>query len=210
MPVHHTSLHLYQMHSYQHHTADIHTALPHTSINRYQETYQNYFGNPHKIDKYTSRPQQNTSVALLALLLGGDIELNPGLNDSTISLCGYCQIKVEWKERALGCDNEECKVWFHKACLEMCSTEYYRLEREGSRCAWICNPCDVPNYSSDLFRHYKLELSNSFTILGEPNTRNLPNKGRNWRFLIVNINGLRGKSSNLQTVVDIQRQHSGY
>ena len=199
--------------------------------------------------KSPGRPQQNTSVALLALLLGGDIELNPGPNDSTITPCGFCQSKVDWDDRALGCDNKECQVWFHKTCLEMCSTEYNRLEQEGSKCAWICNHCDVPNYSSTLFRHYELELSNSFTILGEPNTTNeisspgsvfhpgttssplyhhsrtsnksstgsksstvsstsssnLPNKRKNWRSLIVNINGLRNKSSNLQNVVDYTR-----
>ncbi len=71
-------------------------------------------------------PRAHTSrirLALLQLLLSGDIQTNPGPQARSIFSCGYCERPVEWGDtrdhRTLMC--ESCDVWYHVNCIEMCS-----------------------------------------------------------------------------------------
>ena len=50
------------------------------------------------------------TATLCTLLLGGDIELNPGPRASSIFPCGYCECAVNWTNQDICCDN--CSIWF--------------------------------------------------------------------------------------------------
>ncbi len=109
-------------------------------------------------------PWQHTSLwstLTLLILMSRDIQTNP--HPSTIYLSGFCELKVGWSHQAIACD--ECSVWYHMLCLELCSNEYNRLELEGFDCVWICNHWATPNYDTGIFRSYELELSNSYSVL---------------------------------------------
>ena len=55
------------------------------------------------------------TTASCTLLLGGDIELNPVPQASSIFLCGYCECAVNWSNQAICCDN--CSIWFQRLML---------------------------------------------------------------------------------------------
>ncbi len=45
------------------------------------------------------------SVITALLLISGNIQPNPGPQESTIYPCGFCNLKVDWSHQALCCDN---------------------------------------------------------------------------------------------------------
>lgn len=67
---------------------------------------------------------------LILLLLCGDIEQNPEPRDNSTYPCVYCQIPVDWGQQAI-C-SEECNVWLHKSCIEMCTNDYCRFAEKSS------------------------------------------------------------------------------
>lgn len=106
-------------------------------------------------------PNLTLSISLL-LTLGGDVELNPGPRQRSIFPCGYCEIAVTWSNaKALCCD--ECDVWYHGTCIEICSEDFDRFAH--SNVVWICGKCHTHNHSNALFHSYELETSNQFAPL---------------------------------------------
>ena len=71
-------------------------------------------GNPHKTASNFKPGSLPTHTTLIVLLLGGDIELNPG---PSVYPCGYCQHNVSWNGDGLCCDN--CDMWFHPSCIDI-------------------------------------------------------------------------------------------
>jgi hypothetical protein len=189
-------------------------------------------------------PKKHATYMLLSiLLLSGDVELNPGPNNSTIYLCPFCDVDVKYGMKALQC--EDCDMWYHKTCVSMCTQDYRNLENNSI--SFICCRCDHPNHTSSLLDHEiqtynsfeSLDISNTETVLhidGETNhfiprahsspnkeiinqiqkpdlegkhsssnkeiinqlqkpdlEGKLPQKGKNWRSLVVNANWLEGK-----------------
>ena len=87
---------------------------------------------------------------MLALLLCGDIELNPGPSGDKYPR-GYCGLNVTWSRPAVACD--ECIVWYHKSCYSMSDSKYDRLADEP----WVCRKCETSNSSARTFHPYELE-----------------------------------------------------
>ena len=112
-------------------------------------------------------------ILLLILLLAGDIESNPGpvtrktrashqspppkLDLSEIFPCALCDRAVNWSDQGVCCD--QCSMWHHKSCIELCSKDFSLLNR--SNVSWICCKCDCTNLSSFTFHSFSIG-SNSF------------------------------------------------
>ena len=95
----------------------------------------------------------------LILLISGDVELNPGLADSSMYPGAICQLGVNWLCDAVACNT--CDVWLHKACASMDSTTYANI---GDK-EWKCYHCESVNHSSFLYHAFNLNVSNSFAPL---------------------------------------------
>ena len=81
---------------------------------------------------------------ILLLLLGGDIELNPGEKH----LCNICSKSAQPHQATNQCD--VCDSWFHARCCKLPSIHIDILSR--SFCTWLCPKCGSQNskpYSSD-------------------------------------------------------------
>ena len=125
-----------------------------------------YMSNMYRLRKYDSPDRSpSTFAALIMLALSGDIELNPGpptKKDQPIKAifpCGVCQLAVNWSDRAVECEN--CKVWLHKTCASLDSTEFNDIENAS----WNCYCCRSVNVSSFIYNAYNLNVSNSFSPL---------------------------------------------
>ncbi|CAC5376108.1 unnamed protein product [Mytilus coruscus] len=83
-----------------------------------------------------TKPNKDHSMLILILLLAGDIELNPGprTKQQSIYQCGLCEHPVTWNCEGVCCD--DCNIWHHKSCIELCSTDYDLLQR--SNVQWLC------------------------------------------------------------------------
>ena len=99
-------------------------------------------------------------IYLALLLVCGDIEANPG---PTIYPCGFCELAVDWSDVAVACD--ECSIWYHKSCLEMCTSKFENLN--CTNVSWICMKCCTINTEPHLFNSFELNLENSFAPLDE-------------------------------------------
>jgi hypothetical protein len=92
-----------------------------------------------KLNSPQKKPAAKTTV-LLAIILSGDIQVNPGptintLDRSSVYPCGSCEEPVNWEHnRALCCDN--CSLWYHSKCLEESSDKIDLLGH--SNVSWIC------------------------------------------------------------------------
>ena len=87
------------------------------------------------------------SQLVMLLLLGGDIELNPG--DKWKFPCGICSNPVKRNQAGIQCD--QCNLWFHvnsKCCV--ISPEMYGILANSSS-TWICPQCGLPNLSDSFF-----------------------------------------------------------
>jgi len=111
---------------------------------------------------------RQTAIILLLLMIGGDVQMNPGPKASTIYPCGPCELKVSWAHRAVCCD--ECSLWYHKSCIEMCTPDYEQLQ--NSNVSWLCCKCYTANYHVGLFRSYTVDTvgENMFSVLAEDNS----------------------------------------
>ncbi|CAC5403544.1 unnamed protein product [Mytilus coruscus] len=87
----------------------------------------------------TSNVKQH--LTLLLLLLGGDIELNawPRGKQQRVYPCGLCDHPVPWKCDGVCCD--ECDIWHHRSCIELCTVDYKLLQR--SKIQWLCCKCEI-------------------------------------------------------------------
>ena len=101
-----------------------------------------------------------TTVIFMMLLLCGDVEVNPGPRKAPeIFPCGCCEIKVDWGQKAVCCD--DCSLWYHKSCISMRSTTYDNL----SSASWHCFKCHSPIRDSFTFHSYNVSTRNSFNPL---------------------------------------------
>ena len=73
------------------------------------------------------------SLFYILLLLGGDIELNPG---DKWPPYGICSKQVKPNQEGIQCD--QCNSCFH-LIFEMCNI------LKNSLCVWLCTQCDKPN-----------------------------------------------------------------
>ena len=115
-------------------------------------------GNPHKTASNFKPGSLPTHTTLIVLLLGGDIELNPG---PSVYPCGYCQYNVSWNGDGLCCDN--CDMWFHPSCIDISSAEYRALGQTSEE--WKCYRCHTVNSSCLMYHSYEVDTHNRFSIL---------------------------------------------
>ena len=124
------------------------------------------------VSKALNKCTEYPCTALLAILLSGDVQLNPGPN-ATVYPCGICQESVTWSCRGICCDS--CDVWFHHTCVDVGSAEYEALSRPTV--AWICPRCDSINCSSFTFRSYEVECSNYYDPLQHSHIESVASSG---------------------------------
>ena len=94
-----------------------------------------------------SKPVKSTILLLLLLASAGDIHSNPGPRTASIYPCGMCERKVSWSDEGVACD--QCDVWYHRSCMDLCSKDYSLLSRSKEQ--WLCCRCDTINVSSFTF-----------------------------------------------------------
>ena len=95
---------------------------------------------------------------LSVLLLGGDIQLNPGPNWKYP--CGVCNKAVRRNQKGIQCDH--CDLWYHTKCCSIGDKMYQILA--NSSCTWMCVDCGLPSFSDSLFET-SLDSFNSFSSL---------------------------------------------
>ena len=78
----------------------------------------------------------HTTIILLMILLCGDIELNPGPENTSFYPYGCCERIANWSKKAVCCD--DCSIWYHKTCISMCSIDYESIDSTSWRC-FKCN-----------------------------------------------------------------------
>ena len=102
-------------------------------------------------------------LTILLLLLGGDIEQNPGPRGKHQSVypCGLCDHPVTWKCEGVCCD--DCDIWHHRSCIELCTTDYELLQRPNVQ--WLCCKCESINVSSFTFHSFELNTTNYYEPL---------------------------------------------
>lgn len=106
----------------------------------------------------STRPlSPNTTLVLLSIVLSVDIQTNPV--PQPIYPCGVCETAVTWQHRAVCCD--QCDIWFHTDCTEICNTWYDHLQR--SNVSWLCCRCDGLNVDYFTFHIFELETSNIYS-----------------------------------------------
>jgi len=192
-----------------------------------------------KIIMRNDKRKHARALTILILLLSGDVELNPGPNQSTY-LCPYCDLMVDYGMKAIQCDF--CDMWYHKTCISMCTKDYENLV--DNSISFLCCRCDHPTHTKSLVTH-EIATSNSYSVLAEENTQNeildksnnssfhpaicsspkdeslkasnldsndsllqtqrlldLPDKGGNWRTIVVNANGITGKLAELESLIE--------
>ena len=108
--------------------------------------------------------KQNTTMLLLLILLGGDVQMNPGPNKYP---CGICDRPVAKNHRGLECD--ECGYWVHIKCGDVTSTDYELLLLK-EQFTWICPRCAIPNFSDSFFDESNLADANLFDSLSDLDT----------------------------------------
>ena len=95
---------------------------------------------------------KNNVILCTILLLCGDIEINPGPRNKTINPCRLCDRPVTWSCEGICCD--DCSVWHHRSCIELCSHVYKLLQ--WSHVQWMCCKCDTMNVDSFTYRSFEL------------------------------------------------------
>ncbi len=142
-------------------TRDVTETFPLATLSTNRK-YSGIKPNPYNHAKSDTSPTQ--SLLHVMLLLGGDIEMNPGPGLASIFSCGYCELPVTWEHsRALCCDG--CDVWYHGTCIDMCTQDFEYYAQENV--AWICPKCDNINHLNSLYHSYEFELSNYYNPLSD-------------------------------------------
>ena len=78
------------------------------------------------------------SFLLSILLLGRDIQLNPGPNWKYPGV--ICNKAVKRNQKGIQCDH--CDLWYHTKCCSI-GDEMYQILANSS-CTWICVDCGLP------------------------------------------------------------------
>ncbi len=121
-----------------------------------------------------TKPGKNLVLSMLCalLILGGDIELNPGPTQTSQSNhlsqntgvqfpCGHCGEGVTWTHtNAVVCN--KCEKWYHGACIEKCTQG--SLHSVNSNTAWLCEQCNFPNHLASYYS-FEFEMSNYYNPL---------------------------------------------
>ena len=105
--------------------------------------------------------KQRQVMLLLIIILGGDIQLNPG---PVKYPCGVCDRPVARNHRGLECD--DCQCWVHIRCGEVTTKEYENMLHQGNF-TWICPKCALPNFSDSFFEENNLSDANPFDSLSD-------------------------------------------
>ena len=128
-------------------------------------TSRNKYGLPLPRTACWSPGHATPSCFICMLMLCGDIQPNPGPlpqqqghRNASFFPCGYCELGVSWQHKAVCC--EDCSVWYHNSCIELCTTDYENLQR--SDVDWICVKCHSHNMTNSLFNAFELNTSNYY------------------------------------------------
>ncbi|CAB3990480.1 RNA-directed DNA polymerase from mobile element jockey-like, partial [Paramuricea clavata] len=169
-----------------------------------------------------TKSHNNQLKLLLSILLScGDIQINPG--PITRYSCEICRKSIKSNVQSIQC--EKCSAWYHTNCCNVNTPNTL-----SDSCIWICNKCDVPNFSTSLLNnHLKTPslLSNSFSALDNqssppatpsrdsntvfastpnpiPKSKRVKAK-RHLKGMIINCNGLKGTSrfTEFQALLDL-------
>lgn len=111
--------------------------------------------------KHILPPSDKNYHLLIKLLLGNQVELNPGPRTPRWP-CGTCGKAVTWKSKALECDS--CRTWYHINCQGQMTNTMYAL-MDNSNLSWHCLKCGLPNFTSSYFQNDPITSSNNFSIL---------------------------------------------
>lgn len=107
---------------------------------------------------------KNRTLTILAIVLAGDVQLNPGPNNNSVYPCAICDLPVTSCCQGVCCD--ECSVWHHKSCMELCTKDYSLLQR--SYVQWLCCKCNSLTVSSFSFRSFDVD-QNYYAPIQDPN-----------------------------------------
>ena len=77
---------------------------------------------------------------MILLLLSGDVEINPGPNSESTSICQRCTTKNN-RKRKIKCKN--CKTWWHLSCVHITRSQAAALAQ------WWCPDCMTDDGPSD-------------------------------------------------------------
>ncbi|XP_072018627.1 uncharacterized protein [Amphiura filiformis] len=105
--------------------------------------------------------KKNATMLLLIILLGGDVQLNPG---PTKFPCGICDRPVAKSHRGLECD--ECGFWVHIRCGDVTAKQYEKFLKQD-HFTWICPHCALPNFSDSFFDESNLADKNPYDSISE-------------------------------------------
>ena len=111
----------------------------------------------------------NLQQLSIFLILGGQVELNPG--PKAKYPCQICNRAVKWGQKGIACDN--CDLWYHQTCMSMNSDTYLRLA--NTSIAWLCKVCNTPNHSSVLYTSSIMSDDNQFSSLSGNETNSVNN-----------------------------------
>jgi len=115
----------------------------------------------HLIFSHPSHPSGTKLITICAILLSGDIELNPGPRQYKHP-CGVCSKPVKSNQKGIQC--EVCNFWLHTRCIGIPDDEYRQLQ--SSVDPWCCKRCvnealpfaDVPADDSIYGKHWAQSL----------------------------------------------------
>ena len=182
---------------------------------------------------WTCKPKPRQTVNLLLLiLLGGDVETNPGPGPWIKYPCGICRHAVKTNCPAIQCDN--CDTWIHNTCSGLTNSRCQSY-LSNSNLTFICPKCQLPTFlrnmnltletSSNPFE--TLQNSDSFTdslpnirspnqFRPAPNATSSPRKRRvhreaakKLRVMSVNCNSIQStnKRAELSALIDHHNPH---
>ncbi|CAB4045321.1 RNA-directed DNA polymerase from mobile element jockey-like, partial [Paramuricea clavata] len=150
----------------------------------------------------------------LLLLLGGDIEQNPG--EDCKRPCGICSDPIMVDQLGMNCD--ECDTWIHLACCEFDDDTHDILS--GSSLTWLCPACGFSNFSKSLLNESieSLASPNAFAPLEETSVepQDIPETKAKFQkhlkkprankckltCLLVNCQSVRNKVAEFEAIID--------
>ena len=153
------------------------------------------------------------SQLVMLLLLGGDIEVNPG--DKQKFSCGICSKPVRKNQARIQCD--QCSNWFHvnANCCEISPAIFSILE--NSSCTWICPQCGLPSLSDSFFDSSmnSFNSSNYFEPLAaslespapsqfhpQDKSKGKPARRGQLKCLVVNCRSVKNKIADITAVIN--------